>query len=183
MANVNFPDGSSPLFNPAAYGEASTEARKAKDTALGKSGKNKRTQETKNGFVSFFEKAVLGKVKELPLSEDSLHELMDEVHNTGDALAQRPFPPEIQAYKEAVRNFVNYVVENSYDTEAQFSKSKIRKMPDGVEITEQKKHTIVKVIDSKLEGLAASILRGQANQLEILAKLDEIKGLLVDLLE
>jgi uncharacterized protein YaaR (DUF327 family) len=108
---------------------------------------------------------------------------MDDVHDAGDALSKRPFPPEIAAYKEAVRNFVHYVVENSYDTEAQTGRIKIRKHSDGVEIPEQKKYTMVKVIDSKLEGLAASILRGQMNQLEILEKLEEIKGLLVDLLE
>ena len=183
MANINFPDGSSPLFNPSAYGEASAEARKAKTTALGHSGKNKKTAETKNNFVSFFEKAVLGKVKELPLSEDSLHELLEEVHDAGDVLSKRPFPPEIAAYKEAVRNFVHYVVENSYDTEEQTGRIKFRKHSGGVEIPEQKKFTLVKIIDSKLEGFAAEILRGQLSQLTILERLDEIKGLLIDLLE
>ena len=183
MSNVNFPDGSVPIFNPAAYGEASAETRKTNTPALGKSLKNKKTAEAKNSFVSFFEKAVLGKVKDLPVSEDSLHELLDEVHNTGDALSKRPFPPEIKAYKDAVRNFIHYVVENSYDTEEQTGKPKIRKQADGIEIQQQKKYTLIKIIDSKLEGMAAAILRGQLNQLEILEKIDEIKGLLVDLLE
>jgi uncharacterized protein YaaR (DUF327 family) len=183
MANISFPDGGSPLFNPAAYGEASAEAQKSKTTPLGKSGKNKKTKETKNSFVSFFEKANLGNVKELPLSEDSFRELLDEVHSAGDELSKRPFPPEIAAYREAVRNFINYVVENSYDTEEQTSKIKIRKQEGGLEIREQKKFTLIKVIDLKLEGMAKAILRGQLNQLQILEKLDEIKGLLVDLLE
>ena len=183
MSNINFPDGSSPLFNPSAYGEASAEAKKNKTTSLRQSGKNKKTAETKKSFISFFEKAGLGKVKDLPLSEDSVHQLLDDIHHTGDALSKRPFPPEITAYREAVRNFVHYVVENSYDTEAHTGRVKIRKHSDGVEIPEQKKYTLVKVIDSKLEGLASTILRGQLNQLEILEKLDEIKGLLVDLLE
>jgi len=173
MANITFPDGfSSPVFNPAAYGEAATEERKTK--ATGKAGKNKKTAETKKGFVSFFENAVLGKVKEFPQSEESLHELLDEVHSAGDALSRRPFPPEITAYRTAVRNFINYVVENSYDTEEQKS---------GINILKQKKFTLIRVIDSKLEGMAAAILRSQLNQLEILEKLDEIKGLLVNLLE
>ena len=183
MAQVNFPDGSSPLFNPAAYGEASLETRKTKAPVSGKSGKNKKTTETKSRFVSFFEKAITGKVKELPLSEESFHELLDEIHGTGDALSKRPFPPEIAAYKEAVRNFIHYVVENSFDTEELSGKPKIRKQADGLEIQQQKRYTIIKVIDSKLEGMAQAILRGQLNQLAILEKLDEIKGLLVDLLE
>jgi uncharacterized protein YaaR (DUF327 family) len=183
MANITFPDGSSPLFNPAAYGEASAEARKTKTPAPEKGGKNKKTAEAKEGFVSFFEKAVLGKVRELPRSEDSLHELLDEVHSAGDVLVKRPFPPEIAAYREAVRNFIHYVVQNSFDTEEQTSRVKVRKLGGGVEIGEQKKFTLVRVIDSKLEGMAAAIMRGQLNQLEILEKLDEIKGLLVDLMQ
>jgi len=182
MANITFPDGSSPLFNPAAYGEASAEARKTIAPAPKKGGKNKKT-EAKEGFVSFFEKAVLGKVRELPLSDDSLHELLEEVHSAGDTLSKRPFPPEIAAYREAVRNFIHYVVQNSFDTEEQTSRVKVRRLSGSMEIGEQKKYTLVRVIDSKLEEMAAAILRGQLNQLEILEKLDEIKGLLVDLME
>ena len=170
MANIVFPDGSSPLFNPVAYGEASAETRKTKTVG----GKNKKTGEAKTGFTSFLEKTVLGNIKELPHSEESLHELLDEIHSSGDALSKRPFLQEIVAYRTAVRNFVNYVVENGFDTEEQTS---------GVNVLKRKKFTLVRVIDSKLEGMAAAILKGQLNQLEILEKLDEIKGLLVDLLE
>ncbi|MDR0448409.1 MAG: DUF327 family protein [Treponema sp.] len=183
MANISFPDGSStPLFNSSAYGEAAAETRKSKPDPLGKTGKKRKTGEPKN-FVSFFEKAVLGKVKDLPLSENSLHELLDSVHETGDTLSRRPFPPEIAAYKEAVRNFIHYVVKNSFDLEGQTSKVKFIKLGGGITINEPKQYTIIRVIDAKLEGMAAAILRGQMNQLEILEKLDEIKGLLVDLLE
>jgi len=174
MSNVSFPDSSTaPFFNPAAHQGAANEgaAAEARKTAGGRKGKK---VTSKKGFASFFEKAVLGTVKELPLSEDSLHKLLDEVHNAGDALSKRPFPPEIAAYREAVRDFVHYVVEHGFDTEEQIS---------GTSVLKRKKFTLVQVIDSKLEGMAAAILRGQINQLEILEKLDEIKGLLVDLVQ
>jgi uncharacterized protein YaaR (DUF327 family) len=109
--------------------------------------------------------------------------LLDEINSSGDALAKRPFLEEIAAYRAAVRNFVNYVVKNSFDTEEQTSRPRVRTQADGVEVRDQKKFTIIRIIDSKLEGMAAAILRGQKNQLEILEKLDEIKGLLVDLME
>jgi uncharacterized protein YaaR (DUF327 family) len=168
MANIAFPDGSAQVFNPAVYEKAAAESRKPIDAEKGKKVKPKK------GFASFFEKAVLGNVKELPLSEDSFHALLDGVHNAGEALSKRPFPQEIKDYKEAVRNFVHYVVEHSYDTEEQMS---------GAAIFKRKKFTLVQVIDTKLEGMAAAILRGQMNQLEILEKLDEIKGLLIDLVQ
>jgi uncharacterized protein YaaR (DUF327 family) len=173
MANITFPDGASPLFNPAAYGESTAEARRTKPGQADKTGKNTKGGEAKKkNFAAFFEKLVLP--RELPLSEDSLHELLDGVHSAGDALTKRPFPPEIKAYKDAVRNFVHYVVENGFDTEEQIS---------GINILKRKRYTQVQVIDKKLEELAAGILRGQVNQLEILAKQEEIKGLLVDLMQ
>ncbi|MDR2663275.1 MAG: DUF327 family protein [Treponema sp.] len=185
MDNIVFPDGSSPLFNPAAYGEASAEARRTKPGGPDKTGKNRKSAGKgvqKKNFASFFKNLALP--RELPLSEDSLHELLDTVHSAGDALARRPFPPEIKAYKEAVRNFVHYVVENSFDTEEQISEVNIsREKIGGANIVKRKKYTLVQVIDKKLEDLAAGILRGQLQQLEILAKQEEIKGLLVDLMQ
>jgi uncharacterized protein YaaR (DUF327 family) len=172
MANIVFPDGSSPLFNPAAYGEASAESRKAK--APGAS-RGEKTRKIKKGpFASLFEKAENAAPEALPASEESLHLLLDEVHGSGDALSKRPFPEEIKAYKRAVRNFVHYVVENCFDTEEHQS---------GANLLKRKKFTLVQVIDKKLEELATAIMRGQENQLSILAKTDEIRGLLVDLME
>jgi uncharacterized protein YaaR (DUF327 family) len=183
MANIVFPDGSSPLFNPAVYGELAAEARRTKPGGPDKAGKSGGKEGVKKkNFASFFEKLVLP--RELPLSEDSLQELLVQIHNAGDALAKRPFPPEIKDYKEAVRNFVHYVVENSFDTEEQISEVNIsREKIGGANLVTRKKYTLVRVIDKKLEELATGILRGQVNQLEILAKQEEIKGLLVDLMQ
>jgi uncharacterized protein YaaR (DUF327 family) len=41
----------------------------------------------------------------------------------------------------------------------------------------------VQVIDRKLEQLAAEIMAGQTTQLELLARVDEITGMLVNLLQ
>ncbi|MDR2211651.1 MAG: DUF327 family protein [Spirochaetaceae bacterium] len=171
MANIGFPDGSAPFFNPAAYGEAAAEGRRAKSSGTVKGDKTGGAR--KRGFAAFFERAAL-EVKEFPRSEESFHELLDQVHIAGDALVDRPFPPEIKAYKEAVRNFVHYVVENSFDTEEQISGANVRR---------RKKFTLVQVIDKKLEEMASSILQSQAGKLDILGRLEEINGLLVDLLQ
>jgi uncharacterized protein YaaR (DUF327 family) len=172
MANIVFPDGSSPLFNPAAYGEVNAESRKTS----GASRKEKTEKVKKRPFASLFEKAGNAPdLEALPASEESLHLLLDEVHSSGDALSKRPFPPEIQAYKQAVRNFVNYVVENSYGLEK--FQTKYRESKGKIPVVK------LQVIDKKLEELAVAIMRGQENQLSILAKTDEIRGLLVDLME
>jgi len=115
----------------------------------------------------------LGPLRELEPSEEALTELMDAVHSAGSDLIERPFHDEILRYKRAVRDFIHYVVENGFAMEKiQTPHREHRKL---------KPYMQIQVIDHKLEELAAAILSGQAGQLERISKIDEIKGLLVDL--
>jgi len=105
---------------------------------------------------------------------------MDAVHSAGSDLRDRPFPDEILRYKKAVRDFVNYVVENGYE------KYDVEGIKKKVVIRGETKWTAnvyhqVRVVDQKMEELAAAILSGQTTQLTRVSKLDEITGLLVDL--
>jgi uncharacterized protein YaaR (DUF327 family) len=120
----------------------------------------------------------LGPLKELAPSEEALTELMDAVHSAGSDLIDRPFHDEIIKYKKAVRDFIHYVVENGYTVEK--TKSLVQN-PQVRRRGETKVHVQIQVLDRKLEELAAAILSGQADQLERISKIDEIKGLLVDL--
>ena len=122
----------------------------------------------------------LGPLRELVPSEEALTELMDAVHSAGSDLKDRPFPDEIIRYKKAVRNFVHYVVENGYEIERVQGIKKKVKIRGETEWKDVVYHQ-VKVIDQKLEELAAAILSGQTTQLERVSKLDEVTGLLVDL--
>ena len=122
----------------------------------------------------------LGPIREMAPSEEALAELMDAVHSAGSDLLERPFPDEIIRYKRAVRNFMHYVMENGYELyKIQGVKKKVTLRGE----TEWKGmiYHQVKVLDKKLEELAAAVISGQTSQLERVSKLDEIKGLLVDL--
>lgn len=99
--------------------------------------------------------------------------LLDEVHSTGDLLRDNQSPDHIKAYKRAVTQFVRYVVDRSYA---------LVETTSGVNILKRKKFLQVEVIDQKLEQLAAGVLSGQRNQMTLLARIEEINGLLVDLM-
>jgi len=122
----------------------------------------------------------LGPLKELAPSEEALTELMDAVHSSGSDLKDRPFPDEILRYKKAVRNFVNYVVENCYEIYHDHGIKK-KVVVRGESKWKDVIYHQVRVIDQKLEELAAEILSGQTTVLQRLSKTDEISGLLVDL--
>lgn len=109
----------------------------------------------------------------IEFSEAEASELLDDVHASGDALKRDASAENIKNYKKAVRNFVHYVVERAYAVEEKTS---------GRNILKRKKFTTVAIIDEKLERLAADVLSAQRDRLDILKRLDEINGLLVDLL-
>ena len=152
--------------------------------------KTKAKAETEDSRKTLFSKLLLdasppsgelGPLREIPPSEEALTELMDAVHSAGSDLIDRPFPEEILRYKKAVRNFIHYVIENCYEIHTvQGPKRKVIVRGETV-WKDGKIHHNINVIDQKLEELAAAILSGQTNQLERVSKLDEIKGLLVDL--
>ncbi|MDR2784365.1 MAG: DUF327 family protein [Treponema sp.] len=169
MVKVDSPD-SNFIFNPAAYSQIHEETRKTKNRGPVR-------ENRKSAFAKFLENTG-AKETEAPetfsISEETLQILLDNVHSSGDELKNRPFPDEIIQYKKAVRNFIHYVVENSYTLEEKTS---------GANLLRRKKFTLVQVVDRKLEQLAAGIMAGQTNQLELLARIDEIAGILVNLLQ
>jgi uncharacterized protein YaaR (DUF327 family) len=130
----------------------------------------------------------LGPLKDLPVSDDTVNLLMDEVRSTGDTLKSRPLPEEILRYKQAVRNFINYVVQNAYSMEMEAgTQNKFKPQFKGKrgtpEADERKLYAKIQVIDKKLEDLAAMLISSQIRQLETVSRLEEIRGLLVDLLQ
>jgi len=161
----------------AAFGSGSKTTAKKTKSKEDLSGNRKFTF---SQILDNFAPAALGPLKDLAPSEETMTELMDAVHSAGSDLKERPFPDEILRYKSAVRDFVHYVVENGYEIyKDQGIKKKV--VIRGETKWKDIEYHQVRIIDQKLEELAAAILSGQTTQLERLSKLDEITGLLVDL--
>ena len=184
MAKVDSADIPSFYMNPAAYSQVKGGDKKTKGIPKG----------GKTGFSRIFEDIrgktadEIGPLRELPASEETLNALMDDVRSAGDVLRSRPFPDEILHYKQAVRNFMHYVVENSYALEHEAGIPKFLKPgyrgPRGTpDAMSQLRYTKIQIIDKKLEDLAAMLLASQTPQLALASRLEEIQGLLVDLLQ
>jgi uncharacterized protein YaaR (DUF327 family) len=188
MAKVDTTDIPSFYMNPSAYSHVKDDKKTSIRKDAGIRG-NKTT-----GFSRIMDDLrgrtadELGPLRDLPVSDDTVNALMDEVRSAGDILHSRPFPDEILRYKQAVRNFMNYVVQNSYDLDHEKGIPKFltpgfsgqRGTPDAMS---QKQYTKIQIIDKKLEDLAAMLLSRQKAQLELTSRLEEIRGLLVDLLQ
>ena len=113
----------------------------------------------------------------------SLETLLDDVHSIGEKLVEKPFIANIKEYKQAVRRFLAYVVKNTFSVETEITKKKVKNdlNPDERKWIDQQ-WINVKVVDEKLEKLALYILQNQKGQLTILKKIEEIEGILVDLM-
>jgi uncharacterized protein YaaR (DUF327 family) len=167
MAKIDFPNVFTPFFNAPPGVKAKTETRKTK-------------ARTAVSFDTLLDEAqqdeAIDALSDIPASDEAVQEMLDAVHSAGDALKNHPLPQEILRYKQAVRAFVHYVVGNGYDAERQVHGSKRSRRGERVE-------TVARVVDNKLEQLAAGILAGQTTQMDILNRLEEITGLLVDLMQ
>jgi len=107
------------------------------------------------------------------LPYESLEKMLDDIHSIGEKIREDVTFGMISKYRSAVRAFLKHVVSNALEVEEKHSSPNILR---------QKKYTIVKVIDGKLERLASGVLMNQHGTFEVLAKIDEINGLLIDLI-
>ena len=130
-----------------------------------------------SGFLSLFrssEEAEAGSAGGGDASLDPvvLEAQVDRIHELGQNLLKMQTLEQVRAYKSAVRALLDHFVKNGLSAEELVSNRSVMN---------QKKYTIVKVVDEKLEKLVTGILQSQVKQLDILARLEEIQGLLVDL--
>ena len=187
MAKVDITEVPSFYMNPSAYTHTKPEQ------ANGKRARGVRRGE-KSDFSRLFDSMrsktadELGLLHDLPVSEKTVNLLMDEVRNAGDVLQSRPFSEEIMRYKQAVRNFINYVVQNGYALKNEkgipnFLKPGFKGQRGTPEAMNAFSYTKIQVIDKKLEDLAAMLLSSQMRQMELVSRIEEIRGLLVDLLQ
>ena len=103
----------------------------------------------------------------------SLEELLDEVHSSGSQLLEAQSLEAIKRYRGAVKGFLDLVLARMLALEEKIS---------GAGVLKRKRFTQIRVIDQKLERLVAELLADQHRQLDILGRVNEINGLLVDLL-
>ncbi len=102
--------------------------------------------------------------------EDTLQYLVDSVYIAGDKLKKNPYAEDFKNYRKTLSHFLEFIVKNTYEIEThQRRRGKKRVV-----------YTLVNVVNEKLDKLANGILFNQADQLNILARVEEINGLLVD---
>lgn len=99
--------------------------------------------------------------------------LIGEISEQGKKLSKHTDVRDMKKYRELVKTFLNEVVYRSH----KFSRENF--------LDRRGRHRvygIVKLIDKNLDELASELIKDEKDNLAILSKIDEIKGLLLDIL-
>lgn len=120
----------------------------------------------------FEENQILQKIKDMTI-EDGLQVLLNEINTASEDLRRTRTRKNLDRYKDAIQAFVKVVMEKSYS---------VGEQTKGYGPTRRKYET-VQVIDQKLAQLAEGILSMEKRRIEVcLGRMDEIRGLLLDLM-
>lgn len=101
-----------------------------------------------------------------------LQKLITEVDKMAEKLAKSCTLNGLKNYKRAVQNFLKRTLGMAYEAQDEASWDHLGR---------QKVYILVKKVDEKLEEISHEVLKDQGNSLNILDKLDEIRGLLIDM--
>ena len=120
--------------------------------------------------------------------DDAVIYLKDAVDLAGNDLSENVNEENIKKFKDAVSQFISFVVANNFEVTSKKSKRSQFVSPVNCFSTYNTKPRIkdpkmqINVINEKLMALTKATMQGQMNNLKILAQVDEIKGLIVDLM-
>jgi len=101
--------------------------------------------------------------------KQDLEGLVSLVDKQAEMLLKHPTPAQVAAYRDAIRRYMKEI------------KDKLGRMDKR---TDRRNRTLIilKDLDEKVEALTDAILKGQAHAIDLAASVNEIRGLLLDLL-
>ena len=101
-----------------------------------------------------------------------LNGLMEEITMQGDRLSKKRDIRDMKKYRGLIKEFLNEIVNRSH----QFSRENF--------LDRRGRHRvygIIRLMDEKLDELAQELVKDEKDNLAILAKIGEIRGLLLDI--
>lgn len=106
------------------------------------------------------------------LRRQACDEILRQIDSVSEELKKAPTPRNIKKYRRLVAAFIKEAMNQTYELnqEAHWDRSGNRKY-----------YLTVKSINQALEELTAEVLKREKKQIDLVAKLDQIRGLLLDL--
>ena len=118
-----------------------------------------------------FKFTLIRNIEEKDLQE-KLNSMMEEITVQGDKISKHMDIKDMKKYRELVKGFLNEVVSRSHE----FSRENF--------LDRRGRHRvygIVRLVDKNLEDLAGELVKDEKDHLAIISKIDDIRGLLLDI--
>ena len=119
-----------------------------------------------------FRFTLLSNIEEAGLQE-RLKLMYEDIVQQGKKIAKRTDISQMRQYRQLIKDFLNEVVNRSH----QFSRENF--------LDRRGRHRvygIIKLIDKNLDELAEELIKDEKDNIAILNKIDEIRGLILDIL-
>lgn len=104
--------------------------------------------------------------------QDRLTSMMEEITMQGDKLAKHRDIKDMKKYRLLIKDFMNEIVSRSHE----FSRENF--------LDRRGRHRvygIIRLIDQNLDELAQELMKDEKDNLQILSKIGEIQGLILDI--
>ncbi|ASQ29050.1 UDP-N-acetylenolpyruvoylglucosamine reductase [Borrelia miyamotoi] len=145
-----------------------------------KTAKKKVNTNRSNIFSSIFKSELVREDKHFIFLENGefnlelIKDMLNNINDVGEKLLSEPSRQNVVFYKKTIGEFLSIILSFSISLKEQ-------KGGTNGEI-KRPKYSIVRIINEKLDKLAYSVLQNQISQIKLLSSLEEIQGLLVNLL-
>lgn len=119
-----------------------------------------------------FRFALLSNIEEAGLQE-RLQLMYEDIVQQGKKISKRTDIGQMRQYRQLIKDFLNEIVNRSH----QFSRENF--------LDRRGRHRvygIIKLIDKNLDELAEELIKDEKDNIAILNKIDEIRGLILDIL-
>ena len=128
-------------------------------------------QQTVHESDGSFKFMLASNIEEAELAQ-RLNLLMEEIVMQGDKLVKRMDVRDMRRYRSLIKEFMNEIVNRSH----KFSRENF--------LDRRGRHRvygIIRLVDEKLDELAQELVKDEHDKISILAKVGEIRGLLLDI--
>lgn len=102
-----------------------------------------------------------------------LNGMLEEITAHGKKLVKHMDLKDMKHYRELIKEFMNEIVNRSH----KFSRENFLDKKGRHRV-----YTMIKLVDKNLDELAAELIKDETDHIAILNKIDEIRGLLLDIL-
>ena len=139
---------------------------------------------------SFIAQGLPPEVAKMSIDDAAVY-LADAVSMAGNDFSEEQTQENLEKFKTSVSQFIRFVIANNFKVDNLNSPKKRRpqqpprlfvfsdySLPKG----KPRQKVSIEIINQKLDALARETLSAQSNNLKILAQVNEIKGLIVDLM-